>query len=453
MKSPPYLPTIRLQVTAVALSAILYYHLLFLADRSFTIFPAALFTGLFVLYALLYRLSAQYHLLLFIALLSAIGFRLLALFAIPNLSDDFYRFIWDGRLLASGINPYADLPTDFMNGTLNPPQGIDCLLYEQLNSPLYYTVYPPVCQFIFWVSAVLAPNSIPGAVLIMKLFLLLCELGSIGLLYRLLKSYNLPTHRVLLYALNPLVIAEVVGNLHFEGAMLFFLLVMVYARLVVYNIPISAVAMGLAVCSKLIPLIFMPFMLLTLRPKTALAYSAVVGLVVGICFTPFLSGEVVNALVSSSALYYNKFEFNAGIYYLLRQLGYWLYGYNIIAWLGKVMALLSVLVILVTSFCNKQVRGMGVIGVLLWIYVSYILFATTVHPWYIIPLVAFCLFTPYRFPVVWSAMVLLSYSAYYHNRYTENLYLVASSYLIVMVFMLWEVWGKPLAQTTKIAKG
>ncbi|MEO0876545.1 MAG: hypothetical protein AAFY48_18235 [Bacteroidota bacterium] len=87
------------------------------------------------------------------------------------------------------------------------------------------------------------------------------------LLIRLLRYWSLPEERVLWYALNPLIIVEVVGNLHFEGAMIFFLLLGLWALLRwkgsdnKWWLAISAVAMAMAVSSKLLPLLFFPFLI------------------------------------------------------------------------------------------------------------------------------------------------------------------------------------------------
>ena len=70
-------------------------------------------------------------------------------FELPNLSDDFYRFFWDGTLIHEGINPYSLLPTQVTE------LGFSKFSHEalaQLNSSSYATVYPPLNQFFFWLS-------------------------------------------------------------------------------------------------------------------------------------------------------------------------------------------------------------------------------------------------------------------------------------------------------------
>lgn len=69
----------------------------------------------------------------------SILFRLSLIAAIPSLSDDFYRFIWDGRLIAGGYHPFAELPGVYLQNDFNIP-GINQSLYSRLNSPEYFTV-------------------------------------------------------------------------------------------------------------------------------------------------------------------------------------------------------------------------------------------------------------------------------------------------------------------------
>ena len=86
----------------------------------------------------------------------SIIFRLIFLFSIPNLSQDFYRFIWDGRMLLNGFNPYESLPETFINQGLSPVFGA-AELYEgmgELNGS-HFSNYPPLNQLSFLIGALL----------------------------------------------------------------------------------------------------------------------------------------------------------------------------------------------------------------------------------------------------------------------------------------------------------
>lgn len=173
----------------------------------------------FGLMLLIYK--SNYNLKMVIA--AGIITRLAILFVLPGFSDDVYRFFWDGRLILEGINPYGIIPKDALE--LRLPH-LDTELFHLLNSPEYYTIYPPVNQFYFAISAL--TGDIKSYVVIMRLLIIATELAGIMYLLMLLKRRKLDTKSVILYYLNPLVIVECIGNLHFEVVMLSFMIISVY---------------------------------------------------------------------------------------------------------------------------------------------------------------------------------------------------------------------------------
>lgn len=483
--------------TLLLLSFTSYYLLAYTTTRTEVYRVFTLFGILFLAYGGIYR-YVQTNRTIRLVLLSSILCRILLLFALPNLSDDFYRFNWDGRLLINDISPFAALPIHFIDGTYTDfiPSNINIGLYEKLNSPAYFTIYPPVCQFVFWIACLLFPNDLYGATVVMKVCMLLFEIGSVYLLYRMVKAFGGNVKKVILYALNPLVIVELTGNLHFEAAMIFFTLLAFWLLmgdggrkitdegrgttgkewkpLVVYCS--SAVAMGLAISSKLIPLIFLPLLIPLLGWWRSILYGSIAGAVTLLGFVPLFTFDILQNLFSSIGLYFQKFEFNASIYYLVRWLGYQYYGYNIIQSAGKWLALLTLGSILVLAFWRRKEGGgrnwlsleewKGILERLietlrsrnslwenglslegskrllekaLFALLLYFAFANIVHPWYVCSLVTLCIFTPFRFPIVWSVMVILTYYTYLTTAYVENLYLVGLEYLVVYGVLVWEL--------------
>jgi hypothetical protein len=370
-------------------------------------------------------------------LLLGVGLRVALVFAFPLLSDDVYRFVWDGRLVAAGENPFAELPAFYLREDQGIA-GLDSSLYERLNSPAYHSIYPPVAQAVFTVAVWLAPESVYGAAVIMKVSLLLAELLTLWLLLRLLSTFQLPRGRLLLYWLNPLIVVEIVGNLHFEGVMICFLLASLYF-LTRSRYGAAAGAMGLSIASKLLPLMLLPFLLRRLWRRTFWVYSLVLGGTLVLLFAPLLIGSgVVSGLGSSLDLYFRKFEFNASLYYLLRAYGYYEVGWNQIARFGPLLARATALVILLIAYLNRRSDWRGLPEVWLWAFVVYLLGATTVHPWYLaVPIVLSC-FTPWRFPLLWSFLITLTYTSYTTVPYRENLVLVAVEYVGVGAYAAYE---------------
>ena len=390
-----------------------------------------------------------------------IGLRVLLLFSVPNLSDDFYRFLWDGHLTLAGIHPFAHPPVYYFENRIFPP-GITPGLYARLNSPEYFTVYPPVCQAAFALAAWVGGTSIWGGVVVLKLFLLACELGTIRILgqstIRNPKS-PIPNPQVL-YALNPLVILEISGNCHFEGAMIFFLLAGVWA-LGRNRIRLSALWWALATASKLLPLMFLPLVWRRLGWRQGSIFTAVFAGASLVLFAPLLS--VLPNMFSSLDLYFRQFQFNASVYHLLRAVGLWIKGYDIGETLGPFLGLVTVAAVLWIAWRSPAAAGQPdetpVAGTnraesaahpsgkwpranwqeaLLLALMLQLTFAATVHPWYATVPFAMGLLTRWRFPVWWTGLIGLSYSHYAGGLFQENYWLIALEYSVLWAFIYFE---------------
>jgi hypothetical protein len=360
--------------------------------------------------------------------------RVLLIASLPKLSDDVYRFIWDGRLLLNFEDPYKYLPAHHLGQGLT---GITQGLYDQLNSPDYFTVYPPLNQVIFFISTLFSPGSIVWSVVILRVIMIVFELGNISLIRKLLRHYKLPQAYGLIYVLNPLVLFEVTGNLHFEGIMVYFLLMAIW-QYEQGKLHKSAIFFGLSVATKFLPLIFLPLLLRKIGFKKTMIYGLIVGATLSVTFLPLINTAHIWAIKDSIELYFQKFEFNGSIYYLARWYGFETAGHNIIAKSGKWMMYATMATIFLYSLISKKKdwpRQM------VWVWTLYLLFATTVHPWYIIPLLAVAVFSKVRFPFLWSYLIFLTYANYLGGEYTDRIEVVIVEYSLVGLITLWEVFG------------
>lgn len=400
-------------------------------------------------------------------LLSAVVFRVILLLAPPNLSDDYARFAWDGRLLAHGFNPYLYLPRSLLGTNIAQLAGLTDDLFSRLNSPDYFTVYPPLNQAFFGLAAWLSGDNLSATVIWLRVPILLAEIGTIWLLPRLLKRLGKNPNQALIYALNPLVILELTGNIHFEAVVIFFCVLAIWllvrgqkemtslriesaygnqapemSSLASNNISLvplllSAFIFALAVGTKMLPLIGLPLLIRYLGWRQGLLYSFIVGVLTVAMFMPFASLELIQNIGSSINLYFQKFEFNASVYYLVREAGYWFKGYNVIQQVGPSLSLITLLGIGWLAFGRAK---MTLTTRLLLTLTLYFAMATTVHPWYITLVVMASVFTPFRYPLVWSALVWASYATYQGEPYVENLWLTTAEYTVVLGVGLLEWW-------------
>ncbi|GAA4022670.1 DUF2029 domain-containing protein [Hymenobacter glaciei] len=379
---------------------------------------------------------------------AALVLRLLWLPAQPALSDDVHRFRWDGLLVAHGINPFQFRPDELIADgarTAFPDAATRAqvlpqlqLLYRQLNSPHYYSVYPPVCQAIFGTAARLFPTSDRGFVTSLRLAVLLAEAGTAWLLLALLAAMGWPAARALRYLLHPLAIVELTGNLHFEALAICFVLLAIWLLHRQWWVR-SAGALALAVAAKLLPLLALPLLVRRLGWRRFAAYAAVVACALLALFAPFLSKSLAVNMSRSLNLYFRNFEFNASIYYLLRSIGYHLTNYNEIARIGPALALAAALFGLGLSWRERRPTLTTLPVALLFLFTGYYALATTVHPWYLTPLLALAPLSRFRYPLVWGGAAVLSYAAYRTEAYTENLWLVALEYSVVYGMLSWEL--------------
>ncbi len=371
---------------------------------------------------------------------AGILFRLLFLFSLPNLSQDFYRFIWDGELLLNGMNPYLSTPAELVSSGFPLFENAEALFNGMGNlSAGNHSNYPPLNQLIFAVSNFLSGNSILGAVVVMRLIIIAAEIGVFYFGRKLLIDLNLPKNRIFWYLLNPFIIIELTGNLHFEAVLIFFLIWSLYL-LHSGKWLWSAVLLACAVSIKLIPLLFLPLFFRKLGWKKALGYYSLVAAVNIILFLPFLSIEFLSNYIQTIGLWFQKFEFNASIYYLIRWIGYQVEGYNILVYTGKPLAAAIFLAVVSMAFLRRNKTSTGLITVMLFAMTIYYLLATTVHPWYLALPVILCIFTNYSFPLAWSLVVVLSYSAYSNASFQENLWLVGLEYVVVYSMLAYEIY-------------
>ncbi len=400
-----------------------------------------LLTHYFIVFAgFLYFLNRAAFSFGFLAFMGLV-FRLLFIASTPELSNDYYRFIWDGRLLLEGFNPYLSYPLDFLQGTQAEVIDQGAQLADGMGNlnASHYTVYPPLNQLCFFLAALVGSKSIMASVVVLRLIMISADIGIWWIGRKLLRHLDISERCIYFYLLNPFVILEFTGNLHFEGLMVFFLLWAVYLLLTQKWIQ-SAVVLGLSVSVKLIPLIFLPLLFKKMGFKKAVSYYLFTGLTVLILFSPFLSQALIANFFSSIELYFQNFEFNASIYYIVRAIGYEVTGYNIIQTAGRILPLITLAGILTLSFFRKNQGSRTLVASMLWAVTIYYGLSTTVHPWYIAVPLALSVLSGYRFPVVWSGLVILSYGAYSQAGFQENLWLVSLEYAVVFGFMIYELW-------------
>ena len=332
----------------------------------------------------------------------------------PHLSDDIYRYLWEGRAQTLSVNPYAVAPEAFI-GTVDDP------FLEKVNHPEYSAIYPPLFQLAMRFVTTIS-YSVLSAKLLMFAFHVLLLLG----LVRLLRASELPEERVLLYGWNPLVILEVAGSGHLDviGACCMVWSVLLLRR---GSYSASMIVWGAAIATKWIPGIVLPLYLLIL-PRSQYPKLVLAGIPLLLASVPFANG--LGDIFQSVIVYLQHWEFNAPIYYSL--VGFGISKQIAKAILGTIC--MSSIVVLSFSQISVERRFANAFGV-------FTLLGAVCHPWYFLWVFAFLPFIKNPAWLVLSGTLFLSYAVLPHYRatgqWTESSTLIALQYVPCALLWMW----------------
>lgn len=419
-------------IVIAAITLIAYIVLLFLIPRSNFFTTYSLFVILFFSYFYIIQNSSLFSLKFCVVL--AIGLRLIAVFSLPALSDDYFRFIWDGKMFLHHINPFTYTPKEYL--AINSDTQLQ-FLYNNLipESQESFSIYPAILQYVFAAAAFIFPKNPYGAAVIMKLFIFIAECFTIYGLYLFTNLKKLPARNILWYALNPLIIVELTGNVHFEAFLICFLLFSFYF-LEKEKIILPALFWALAINSKLLPLMLAPLLLMYIGFWRFIKLGLYTAIFMVLTSIPLIDKQLLSHFGNSVGKYYNLFEFNASLYYLVTRVSELFSKEDYTQQIAAVLGIISFIVILFISFFKFKKEAL--LERVLWIFFIYFLFAAMVHPWYISTMVMLSVFSRYKFPIVFSLLIPLSYFPYWLKEYDESMYVILLEYLLLFAYMVYE---------------
>ena len=375
-------------------------------------------------------------------------------FDAPRFSDDFYRFLWDGRATTLGLNPFDKTPEEVCKDTsirniqlCEEQYGLDLetIPRGKLNSEDVYTIYPPVNQCVYALSSSIGKEKSMKTVVAMKWIMLIFEILTFFLLKSLIAFTGKQNRTILLYWLNPIVIMELAGNLHFEGVAITFILATLYF-LRRQNYLVASIPLALAFCTKLTPAILGLVALKRMSLKKWLLWGVVSGVLAVILFSLFLNSENVGNFFASMKLYTRRFEFNASIYYVLLKLQKMLPEANIVGLYSYWLPLILATAVLSVNFVRRNYTLTERFFLALFLY---FVFSKVVHPWYITPLIALTPLVRWNFAILWSGMIGFTYLSYGGQAFEEQYWISFLSYAILFVFAYLEIKKKRTQETNK----
>jgi alpha-1,6-mannosyltransferase len=294
--------------------------------------------------------------------------------------DDIHRYVWDGRLQRLGYSPYIVVPSD------PAAKGLHIQETRGLNNPDLASPYPPGAQLFFR-----AVTAIQESTFALKLAFVVCEFAIVFVLLDILRCTRQAAHLVLAFAWNPLLAIEVAGSGHIDivGALL---LAVSAAALVRRWRATAAVALGLAISVKLLPVVLLPLYWKRVRIRDAALAAAVVGLL----YVPFLNHGRIP--IGSLATYVKSFRFNGPVFAALDQVAP-----------PQLLVGLAVLVGLLTATWLRRAAPEWSPDLFAWPMAASLLCAPVVFPWYLLGLLPFLISASTLLIIIWTVSIILTY--------------------------------------------
>jgi alpha-1,6-mannosyltransferase len=373
----------------------------------------------------------------------------------PTLSDDVYRYIWDGRLMNAGVNPYAH-PVD--------SPALDALntgFRQLVNHPEMSTPYLPAAQIFSATVYRIAPENPLAFQVATSLLDLLTGL----LVIDLLRHLELPASRALIYLWHPLVVVEFAHGAHVDAVMTLLVMAALWLVIVARRHTLSAVALAAATLIKGLPLLLLPVMARRWGLRGVVIYLALLAT----AFATFareagwgLIGPLDGTGVFGTVrIYADRWNYNGGIFHRLEtaicaypmpgavpsDIGTWT---TIFCTKIAPAALLALALVVVWKHARHHTDDLTLLRLAAVPLAVYLLLTTTVHPWYatmIVPLLPFFVpgreeasrIGPFLLPALYlSTVVALSYLTYVdpaRSREYDAVWLV--EYVPLYLMLLW----------------
>jgi alpha-1,6-mannosyltransferase len=294
--------------------------------------------------------------------------------------DDIHRYVWDGRVQRRGYNPYIVVPSDPALAGLHTPET------RTLNHPDLPSPYPAGAELFFR-----AVTAIHESVLALRLAFVVCDFAIVFVLLDILRRSGQGAHWVLAYAWNPLLAVEVAGSGHIDIVGVLLLLVSAAALERRWR-AIAALAFGLAVAVKLLPIVLLPLYWRRVRVRDA----ALAAVMVGLLYVPFFShGQIP---IGSLGTYVHSFRFNDPVFATLERVA-----------APQFVAGMAVLVGFLTAVWMRRKSVAWSSDAFAWPMAASLLCAPVVYPWYLLWMLPFVRSASTVPIIIWTVSIIPTY--------------------------------------------
>jgi alpha-1,6-mannosyltransferase len=294
--------------------------------------------------------------------------------------DDIRRYVWDGRVQRLGYSPYVLVPNEPTLAGLHTPET------RTLNNPDVPSPYPPGAQLFFRLV-----TSIHESTFALKVAFAVCDLAVVFVLLDVLRRTGRGEHWVLAYAWHPLLATEVAGSGHIDIVGVLLVLVSAAALIRRWRV-VAAIAFGLAVSVKLLPIVLLPLYWRRVR----LLDGALAAIVLGLLYVPFLSHGGIP--LGSLGTYVQRFRFNDPVFATFERV-----------MAPQAVAGLAVVVGFLTAIWMRRRCADGSSDAFAWPMAASLLCAPVVYPWYMLWMLPFLRSTSTMPITIWTLSVIPTY--------------------------------------------
>jgi alpha-1,6-mannosyltransferase len=319
----------------------------------------------------------------------------------PGLDDDIHRYLWDGRVQRLGYNPYIVVPSEPAVASLHTSET------RTLNNPEVPSPYPAGAQLFFR-----AVTAIHESIFALKVAFVVCDLAIVFVLLDVLRSTGQAEHWVLAYAWHPLLAIEVAGSGHVDIVGVLLLLLSAALLLRRWR-SLAAIAFGLSVAVKLLPIVLLPLYWKRVRMRD----GALVAIVLGLLYVPFLNHGRIP--LGSLGTYVQRFRFNDPVFATLERVT-----------APEVVTGLAVLAGFLTAIWMRRKSTEGSSDAFAWPMAAALLCAPVVYPWYLLWVLPFIRSTSTVPITIWTLSIIPTYYVW-HLRVVGRPWLVPNWIIMV----------------------
>lgn len=360
-----------------------------------------------------------------LVILFGILFRLTLFPAMNTTSPDVSRYIWEGKILYHGYNPYILPPADVRLEKFHDTN------YENVTYKNMSAIYPPFSQGIFVLAYMISGEQLYG----LKLIYLLLDIFIMLLLLKLLNRKRYHLNNIIIYAWMPLVLLEYYVNAHLDLTGIFFMILFIYFAETNRLYP-AAFSFALSVLSKIYPVILFPLIIKKFGFKNSSKFLAVFLIFTALSYAPFIYKDIY--VFSSLFTYLREWQFNASVYYGLLN-----YLHNPESARLICAAAFVISVGIISYFYKDFTKACYTV------FIALIIFSTTLFPWYLGWIAALNPF--YNFYSVTSLLFTVNFTNFttVGDVWREYTFVLYTEYILFFALLVYDLWRMHLKKKSE----